>query len=233
MTTENLDAYRKNFGLGDDDRSNVAEKALEIALDIRKFEISLYWQRAAYFWTFIAFAFGGYFAILSTDLDALPDKRFIAFMIACVGLVFNWAWCLVNKGSKYWQENWENHVYMLEDDVVGPLFKTRLERPPGAPFVERIVTGPASFSVSKINQWVSCFTFCIWIALIVANLSEMNITNSELIKHGVVGALTLFFGFMMFAYGKTFDGHHEHHRKKRETTIVDPTESEVAKKAKS
>lgn len=39
------------------------EKALELALDIRKFEIELYWKRATYFWTFIAAAFGGYAVI--------------------------------------------------------------------------------------------------------------------------------------------------------------------------
>ena len=36
-----------------------------IALDIRKFEIDLYWKRAAYFWTFIAAAFGAYFLMFN------------------------------------------------------------------------------------------------------------------------------------------------------------------------
>lgn len=38
-------------------------KALEQAHDIRKFEIDLYWKRAAYFWTFIAATFAGYFLL--------------------------------------------------------------------------------------------------------------------------------------------------------------------------
>ena len=29
-----------------------AEKALDFALDIRKFEIELYWKRVTYFWAF-------------------------------------------------------------------------------------------------------------------------------------------------------------------------------------
>ena len=37
-----------------------AGRALAYALDIRKFEIELYWKRATYFWGFIAAAFAGY-----------------------------------------------------------------------------------------------------------------------------------------------------------------------------
>lgn len=39
--------------------------------------------------------------------------------------------------SKFWQENWENHIDLLEDYVTGPLHK--------------IYSAGESFSVSKIN----------------------------------------------------------------------------------
>ena len=39
------------------------ELLLEKALDIRKFEIELYWNRSKYFWTFIGVTFGGFFAL--------------------------------------------------------------------------------------------------------------------------------------------------------------------------
>ncbi|MCC9001729.1 MAG: hypothetical protein LM549_03765, partial [Candidatus Competibacter sp.] len=55
--------YKSDFGIYPKDRSKL-ESALEKALDIRKFEIELYWKRAAYFWTLIAAAFAGYFIIL-------------------------------------------------------------------------------------------------------------------------------------------------------------------------
>jgi hypothetical protein len=115
------DDYKQSFGLGSPPDKAKAEAALELALDIRKFEIGLYWQRAAYFWALIAAAFAGYFAILSAD--KLTDKEYLAYIVSCIGLIFTWAWFLVNRGSKYWQENWENHVDMLENDVVGPLYK--------------------------------------------------------------------------------------------------------------
>ena len=93
-------------------------KAYEFARDTRKFEIELYWKRATYFWTFLALAFGGYF----TALEKLSPKY--QFIISLVGVTFSLSWYLVNRASKYWQENWETHIYYLEDEITGPIYKT-------------------------------------------------------------------------------------------------------------
>ena len=104
--------YKGEFGVEPENRE-ILKSALEHALDIRKFEIELYWKRAAYFWTLIAAAFAGYFVILGAQ--HLDDKNFLAFVVACIGFLFTFAWFQVNRGSKQSQENWENHVDMLED----------------------------------------------------------------------------------------------------------------------
>jgi hypothetical protein len=106
----NEEDYKRSFGVGREPDADKARRALEHALDIRKFEIGLYWHRAAYFWTLIAAAFAGYFAILSAD--HLGDKEYLAYIVSWIGGLFTWAWFLVNRGSKLWQENWENHVDM-------------------------------------------------------------------------------------------------------------------------
>lgn len=69
------------------------EKALDIALDVRKFEIELYWKRAGYFWAFIAVCFTAYFAALSV----LNKYLYVDILISCMGLVFSSIWYLVNK----------------------------------------------------------------------------------------------------------------------------------------
>lgn len=138
-----------------------AEEALDLALDIRKFEIGLYWQRTAYFWALIAAAFAGYFAVLSAE--KVEHREFNAFALACIGLVFSLAWFLVNRGSKFWQENWERHVDLLEDAVCGPLYKTVLVGYRS----NRIFSGGAPVSVSRVNQWVSVFIIVVWAVLVL------------------------------------------------------------------
>ena len=195
-----------------------AEKALEHALDIRKFEISLYWQRAAYFWALIAVTFAGYFAILSAD--HLSNKDYLAYIVGCIGILFTWAWFLVNRGSKFWQENWENHVDMLEDATIGPLYKTVLYRHQENRPLEKKIVGPMEVSVSKINQWVRGFTLFIWIVLILHALPDFDRTLPISWKHMVVGIITVTFAVLMFFFGKTHAGSYDHARRKRSTRIV-------------
>ncbi|MDI1361956.1 hypothetical protein [Methylotenera sp.] len=209
--------YKESFGLSEPKNKEKTEKALEHALDIRKFEIGLYWQRATYFWALIAVAFAGYFAILGSE--HLNEKNYLAYIVGCIGLLFTWAWFLVNRGSKYWQENWENHVDMLEDDVIGPLYKTILHRPAESDFVENYITGPAAISASKTNQWVSLFTLFIWLALILHSLPEFNPIYTISVRHVVVALGTLTFACLMLYKGKTHKGSYHHVAEKRGTKI--------------
>ena len=51
--TSDPDAYRALFKVEGRADAAVLSDALTGALDIRKFEIDVYWRRAAYFWTLI------------------------------------------------------------------------------------------------------------------------------------------------------------------------------------
>jgi len=125
--------------------------ALERAWQNRDFEIDKYWSRATYFWAFIAASFAGYIAVMTSDKIKPPFQTELAFVVICMGLVFSCAWLLVNLGSKKWQENWEKHIDMLEDDITGPLYKTVLNH--------------TAFSVSWVNIAVSGFVSVIWFLL--------------------------------------------------------------------
>jgi len=95
----NQDQYKAAFA------GKLQKKALEHALEIRKFEIELYWKRAAYFWTFIGASFAGYGAVEGSS--GIADKAALTVPLSCLGLIFSFGWFCVNKGSKQWQENWE------------------------------------------------------------------------------------------------------------------------------
>ena len=215
--------YKQSFGLGNPLDTIKAKAALDLALDIRKFEIGLYWQRAAYFWALIAVAFAGYFAILGAE--HLPEKEYLAYIVSCIGLLFTWAWYLVNRASKFWQENWENHVDMLEDETVGPLYKTILQRPEKKGFIPKHPLSALAISVSKINLIVSIFTLCIWVVLLVHSLPSFHRAGPVSWWHVVVGGITLFFIIFMRLGAKTDFTPHERVVTKRKARIVGTTDN--------
>lgn len=210
--------YKEAFGIDPHDEK-LLERALDHALDIRKFEIDLYWRRAAYFWALIAAAFAGYFVILGSE--QIPEKKFMAFVVSCVGFLFTFAWFQVNRGSKRWQENWENHVDMLEDKVTGPLYKTRLERLDSRKWFERAITGPTNISVSKTNQIVSLFTLFIWIVLAYVALEPISPSLPVSVKTVVVLSVTLGFCGLMLRGGRSWEGDYLHDASLRKTRIND------------
>jgi hypothetical protein len=191
--------------------------------DIRKFEIELYWKRAGYFWALIVVAFGGYFAVLNSE--HISHRWFFSFIIGSIGVVFTFAWYLVNRGSKYWQENWENHLDLLEDNVTGPLYKTLLQRPSYDSLAEKYVTGPASYSVSKINQWVSVFVLFVWVLLAILSFVK-SIAVTVVLPHwaeilfaiGLIAVVCVVCR-MMVDKGKTHKGEHKPDMMKRKTRI--------------
>ena len=163
MTSEE---YRTAFDLPESNATN-RKKALEFALDIRKFEIELYWKRATYFWAFIAISLAGYGSVLAAKEIRCDEKGEALLTASCLGLVFSVAWYFVNRASKLWQENWEKHVDLLEDAVIGPLYKTVL-RDDDIRFWR--LWGPYPFSVSKLNQILSMFVVLLFLLLVVSAL---------------------------------------------------------------
>ncbi|MGY2800123.1 hypothetical protein ACVWV0_004399 [Ewingella americana] len=208
----------------DNKESKLLKAAFEQVSDIRKFEIELYWKRAAYFWTLITVAFAGYFSILSSE--HMPNKFFLSFIVSSIGLVFTFAWFIANRGSKYWQENWENHLDLLEDNITGPLYKTLLERPQHENIIDKFITGPLSISVSKVNQWISLFIVFTWVLLIMyssyGSLNRFNLLLEQRLSiglHILVLFVALLSCFMMFGYGKTHKEKHSPIVVQRETKI--------------
>ncbi len=139
-------------------------KAFELALQIRDFEIELYWKRATYFWTLIASAFIAFGVIASAKIAFEPRQSELLVAFACLGLSLSFSWFCINRGSKFWQENWENHVDLLEDSVLGPIYKTVLQGQEEK-WPKKLTTG-FPFSVSRINSLISLLMTAFWLFLI-------------------------------------------------------------------
>lgn len=170
-------------------------RALRLALDIRKFEIELYWKRATYFWAFIGSAFAG-LAVISAAKDIHIDvKQDFEVLFSCLGFVFSWGWFCVNKGSKLWQENWENHIDLLEDGYVGKLYKVILKRPKEQQWltvgkVKEVTVGPHPYSVSRINQLISLYVSIVWTYLLIVSLN-INMKGEIRVRYCVLATASL------------------------------------------
>ena len=201
--------------------------ALQRAVEIRKFEIDLYWKRATYFWTFIAVAFAGYGAVHATEVG--DNKSEISLFLACLGMVFSFGWYCVNRGSKHWQENWENHVALLEDKILGPLFKVTLTRPRPKGLwghLDSVLTGPYHFSVSKINQMISIYVSLLWLFFILKAFLDINYEDMIKWYHIALLSMTFLICFFFVAFGKTYKGPHLMVANKRKADIIESTNGE-------
>jgi len=138
--------------------ASIEKKAeiLKYAAETRRFEIERFWQRSLFFWGFIGAAFIAY-AALAKDKPADP---LLPFIVACFGVVSSVAWTLQNRGSKYWQEAWEDKIKAVEFDVLGAEVFSNIE-----PVRNRHIWGAARYSVSKLAVALSDFTLLVWLVL--------------------------------------------------------------------
>lgn len=137
------------------------------AHEMRKFEIKLFWRRATYYWAFILAAFTAHFALLGMlfngkdfsipELYKLPGLSLFALAItALFCFVFSFCWVLMNKGSKFWQKNWERHIDELQNEFSGDLYKVILNTKNKSSFKScPIRLYPYDYSVSKITMVTS------------------------------------------------------------------------------
>jgi hypothetical protein len=133
------------FGLPDASNKDQLEAALDRAYEQRSFEIEHYWKRATYFWGFQIAIFAA-FGLLWKAFGA-AEWGPVTVALAGLGLLTAVANSITARGSKFWQQNWEHHIDMLEDRIEGRLYKTVWLR-----------DGSVSFSVSRVNAGLSdCF----------------------------------------------------------------------------
>src|SRR6267143_1930747 len=92
--TSNKNCVSGPSTMTEEDKLN--EKRFDVSVQIRNFEIDLFGKRSLFFWGFISAAFVGYAALRQSELR---------IVVACFGMVCSCAWTLVNRASKFWQEN--------------------------------------------------------------------------------------------------------------------------------
>lgn len=190
------------------------KEAYEKAHDIRKFEIGLFWQRATYYWAFILAAYTAHFALIGMlfgnenrdfsipELYRLPGFSLFALAVTSFFCYFfSLCWVLMNKGSKFWQKNWEGHIDELEQEFSGDLYKvipnTRTEDFSSCLFS----LNAYDYSVSKITSLTSvvlmiasCLLFLFYVVILGFRIFTIDID----FKRGT--CFNWFFGFIILLF---------------------------------
>jgi hypothetical protein len=168
-------------------------RRFDAALQTRQFEIDLFWKRSLFFWGFIAAAF--------VAVSTLKDEHMLVLLVSGFGLVCSFAWTLVNRGSKYWQEQWEAKVEDVENKVTCPLFKKReAEQDKGWWLRGR------RYSVTRLTIAVSDYIFFVWLCIFSRQaLISLGFSRSFQHKFAVIIAfcvIPLVFVVMLFKRGR-------------------------------
>lgn len=181
------------------------EEAFKIALDTRKFEIELYWKRTGYFVLFIGAVFVGYYNIINTAEEGISkyQNEWLLLLLAALGFLLSLLWYMANRGSKFWQENWEAHIEELCTHLGVPIFSIIKSREHSI----RNLMQEYPFSVSKVNQMVSLIITFAWLLMLckeigVSKLLE-NIPFSDWYKV-LAGGIVIILSFLIIIYCKGF-----------------------------
>lgn len=162
--TEIRDRYFATLGFNPSGPSakSKLEKALDRAYRLRTFEIERYWNRATYFWGYQVAIFAA-LGFLWASASAAPAARvnpnelgLVKFALSGLGVLTALANSLSARGSKFWQENWEKHIDMLEDYIEGRLHKTVW-----------LQKGKKSYSVSRIHKGLSDVFVVFWVLILL------------------------------------------------------------------
>lgn len=169
-------------------------KRFDTSVEIRNFEIDLFWKRSLFFWGFISAAFVAYATLGQSQLR---------IVIACFGMVCSFAWAFVNRGSKYWQESWEMKVERTEPLITGVLFA---QEEPRQSHKGWWLSG-REYSVSKLAIALSDYIFLLWTALVVREAILIYLPSSQpawLKKAGptVFVIFSVVYLVLLFRYGR-------------------------------
>jgi hypothetical protein len=145
--------FRKRYlqALGTD--NSALKETLDRAHEIRKFEIELYWKRATYFWAFQLIAFTLLGLLVKDGNLQYPQLLLVP---SSIGVITGLAGYFTARGSKFWQENWESHIDLLEVEMKERLTQVIISR------------RHPQFSLSRTNEFLLSLLTIGWAMILIA-----------------------------------------------------------------
>ena len=157
------------------DEKEFIDNSLNIAWQNWRTEIQTYWQRALYFFGFISIVGAGY---IKLKMDATDTVSSLPLLLSMLLTLLAFIWYLSNRGSKFWQNNWEQHIIQMEAKSE-KLMSNVLQRPnKGSKLL-----GAYPVSPYKANTLVSLIVFlfgCLSVIYEVFSLLQIEIYFTKL-----------------------------------------------------
>ena len=142
----------------------------DLCVRVRELEIKLFWQRSLYFIAFIVATFSG----IGIFYNSCERNYLILWGISFFGYICSLIWFFASKGSKFWQENWEQKVAKDFKQKYSSIF-TDIQ-----PLMNKGILGAGRFSVSRLATLLSLVVTLVFLCLqtiFVYNLQETKITK--------------------------------------------------------
>ena len=159
-----------------ENQKKIALELYKLVAETRKFEIDNFWKRALFFWGALAILLVGYFQVKEQYSDYLI---FISFLTCVYTLIFS----LSLRGSKFWQENWEQKVLDFQNQLKSIYNDSRITFDIfGIPLHERIrrkekdrfpLVRAFRFSVSKLPLLISDITLLVTFILFLKDVLHL------------------------------------------------------------
>ncbi len=166
-----------------DEMDNRVKLEFEKSLELRNFEITNFWKRGWFFGALLLSIFTGYLKLKSMDCNN-NNYIFYSACISFIAFLISLTQTLINRGSKYWQERWENKTKNRESKLKIDLTKTEMYDSEEGYYIdacilnkeENCLTVSRRISVSKLTflAWdiITYSCLCIWINDIVSTFQK-------------------------------------------------------------
>lgn len=173
----------------------------EKSLEQRKFEISNFWSRGWFFGALLLLMAKGYF-------DLKPESQEYAIYLAFLGFWTSFFQSLMNRGSKYWQERWENKTKNTESALGIDVTLTKKYEESERYYLdagilaknENFFASARRFSVSKLTilVWdiITISWFMLWVKSCNIHFDGIQYIRLDALVYHLILSFYIFYFFM-------------------------------------
>lgn len=163
------------------DKNKGKRRHIDRLYKCRDMEIRNLWQRSIFLATFLVLCYTAYGTLIKDVLCSgctikdFPCLNLVLIFISLVGILMSILWICMAKGSKAWQEVYEDAIGKYEEeylsgDIPENYRSNKLKGDPSKRDRCLLSVNGGPYSPSKINIVIGQLSFTIWILIYVAHI---------------------------------------------------------------